>query len=93
MLRKSANYLFDRYPVKIAVNDKTVRILTHPRDPEKLGFFSGGLDRKMLTSDNGGRSWRQRGLKSIQKADISGASAGVGVDIRNRVFSTHVGEK
>lgn len=84
---------YKRLPVKITDEDKTVRILTHPRAPEELGFFKGGLDRKLLRSDNGGRSWKTIGLRSIQIADISGANAGVGVDIKKRVFTTIVGKK
>jgi len=28
-----------RFPVKIATQGTTVRVLTHPRDPGELGFF------------------------------------------------------
>lgn len=78
----------DRYPVRIAVKAERIRIITHPRHPEKLGFFSGGLNRVLFKSNDGGKSWKKQGLKSIQKADISGAHSGIGVDIRKGVFST-----
>ena len=92
-VKEISNLPYDKFPFKIAVDDNTVRILTQPRSPEKLGFFSGGLNRVLLRSDNGGKSWKNQKLGSIQKADISGANAGIGVDIRRRVFSTFGSKK
>jgi len=91
-VKEISNLPYDRFPFRISVNDNTVRILTQPRSPEKLGFFSGGLGRVLLRSDNRGRSWKNQKLGSIQKADISGANIGIGVDIRRRIFST-IGRK
>ena len=78
----------DRLPVRIATEGKTVRIITHPRNPEKLGFGRGGLNRILFRSDDAGGSRKSQGLKFIQKGDISGSRAGLGVDIRNSVFSS-----
>ena len=39
-------------------------------------------------SDDGGRSWNSRNLKSIQKADIAGLDAGLGISIRNAIYSS-----
>ncbi len=78
----------DRLPVRIAAEDETIQIITHPRYPEKSGFFSGGLDRALLKSNDEGKSWTTQSLKSIQKADISGAHLGMGVDTRKAVYST-----
>ncbi|MFQ5903419.1 MAG: hypothetical protein ACE5JO_06995, partial [Candidatus Binatia bacterium] len=55
----------DRHPVRIATEWEIIRIITHPRHPEKLGFFMGGLDRVLFRSDDGGRSWKSQGLKAI----------------------------
>ena len=72
---------YDRQPVRIAFGGETIRILTTPRDPESHGFFGGGLNRVLLRSDDGGKSWTSQGLGSIQKADLRGAHFGLGVDV------------
>lgn len=71
----------DRHPVRIAFDGETIRILTVPRDPDRQGFFGGGMNRVLLRSDDGGKSWTSQGLSSIQKADLRGAHLGLGVDI------------
>ena len=78
----------DRQPVRIAFGGETVRIFTTPRDPESQGFFGGGMNRVLLRSDDGGKSWISQSLGSIQKADLRGARFGLGVDVIDHgVFS------
>lgn len=76
----------ERLPKRIAAEGGVIRILTHPRNPEKLGFFGGGLNRELVRSADGGKSWRPQDLGSVQKADIAGSQSGLGVDVKNRVF-------
>lgn len=82
-ISKVSNLPADRLPVRIAAEGRTIRILTHPRDPEKLGFFEKGLNRTVLRSLDDGKSWTSQGLRSIQQADLRGAYAGLGIDIIN----------
>jgi hypothetical protein len=75
---------YDRHPERIAFGGDTIRILTTPRDPESHGFFGGGLNRVVLRSDDGGKSWTSKGLGFIQKADLRGAHLCLGFDILNQ---------
>lgn len=70
----------DRHPERIAFGGESVRILTTPRDPESQGFFGGGMNRVLLRSEDGGKSWTSQSLGSIQKADLRGTRLGLGAD-------------
>jgi hypothetical protein len=79
---------YDRQPERIAFGGDTIRIFTTPRDPASQGFFGGGMNRVLLRSDDGGKSWTSQGLSSIQKGDLRGIHLGLGVDaFRQGVFS------
>jgi hypothetical protein len=79
---------YDREPERIAYGGDTIRIFTTPRDPASQGFFGGGMNRVLLRSDDGGKSWTSQGLGSIQKADLRGTHLGLGADALSQgVFS------